>query len=173
MLAPPLAHIEQIDRAELNRLLEAWHHRMGAYTRPTYSFEAHHALFRNGEPVAVTAAGETVRETVGNTGIPRSSCVELVRLCSPGIFLSRPMLRLWRELIFPSIAAVHRRRIAVSYQDEALHSGNLYRFDGWIEIGRGGGGGTDQRSGRASRSLKIWAWAHDPEDLALLRLRRT
>jgi hypothetical protein len=115
MLVPPILHVEQIDRAELNKLLEAWGHRMGPYTRPTYTFEAHHALFRHGRPIAVTAAGETVRETVGDTGIARSSCVELARLCSLSPFLCRPMLRLWRHIIFPAIADAHHRRSASSW----------------------------------------------------------
>lgn len=158
MLVPPIAHIETIDRADLNRLLIKWEHRMGAYSRPTYAFEAHHALFQHGEPVAITAAGETAREVVGQTGITRGEAVELVRLCAARRDLCRPMLRLWRELILPGIASAHRRRIAVSYQDEALHSGDLYRFDGWQLLGKGGGGGTDARTGRAGRRMKIWGW---------------
>ena len=158
-LVAPIAHIEAIERADLNRLLVVWGHRMGAYTRPTYSFEAHHALFHHGEPIAVVAAGECVRETIGQTGIRRDEAVELVRLCASRRDLCRPMLRLWREMIFPDLAAVHHRWVAISYQDEALHSGNLYRFDGWVLLGNGGRGGTDQRTGRASRRLKIWGWA--------------
>ena len=34
-LVAPIAHIEAIERADLNRLLVVWGHRMGAYTRPT------------------------------------------------------------------------------------------------------------------------------------------
>lgn len=85
MLVTPLAHIDAIDRSELNRFLTAWGHRMGPYTRPSYAIEAHHALFCGGEPVAVTAAGETVREVVGQTGIRRDQCghvaVNLFRAC--------------------------------------------------------------------------------------------
>lgn len=158
MLLAPLLHIDPIDRGELNRLLGLWGHRMGPYTRPAYAFEAHHAMFEQGEPVAVAAAGETVREVVGQTGIRRDQCVELVRLCAARRDLCRPMLRLWRESILPAIGAVHGRGLAVSYQDEALHTGDLYRFDGWALIGRGGGGGRDFRTGRVGRRMKIWAW---------------
>lgn len=158
MLVAPIAHVEAIDRSELNRLLEAWEHRMGLLTRPCYAIEAHHALFQNGEPVAVTAAGDTVREVIGQTGIRRDEAVELIRLCAARRHLCRVMLRLWREMIFPPIAARHGRRIAISYQDEALHSGDTYRFDGWIVLGKGGGGGADRRTGRAGRKMRIWGW---------------
>ncbi|GLK69223.1 hypothetical protein GCM10008179_28610 [Hansschlegelia plantiphila] len=158
MLAPPLLHIEAIDRAELNRLLTQWGHRMGPHTRPSYAIEAHHAMFVHGEPVAVTAAGETVRERVGSTSILRVDCVELVRLCAARRDLCRPVLRLWREVLFPAIATVHRRAVAVSYQDEALHTGDLYRFDGWALLARAGGGGRDNRTGRQGRRMKVWGW---------------
>lgn len=170
MLVSPLAHIEAIDRSTLNECLDRWGHRMGPYSRPAFAFEAHYALMEHGLPVAVAAAGETVRETVGDTGIRRVDCVELVRLCAARPALTRPMLRLWREFVFPAIGRAHSRRIAVSYQDEALHSGNLYRFDGWVLIGKGGGGGTDARTGRRSRSMNVWGWCWDADDLALLRI---
>lgn len=158
MLFVPIQHIEAIDRSDLNRLLVRWGHRMGPYARPRYAIEAHHCMFAHGEPVAVTAAGETARERVGATGIRRVDCVELVRLCAVRRDLCRPMLRLWREFLFPAIAAAHGREIAVSYQDEALHSGDLYRFDGWLLVARAGGGGRDNRSGRIGRKMKVWGW---------------
>lgn len=171
MLAPPVAHLEAIERSNLNRLLVEWGHRMGPYRRPNYTFEAHHAFFVHGEPVAVSASGETVRETVGRTGIARGEVVELVRLCASREHLCRPMLRLWREIIFPALSERYQRPIAISYQDEALHSGNLYRFDGWIDLGKGGGGGPDTRTGRVGRSLRIWGWAADRNDRDALRQR--
>ncbi|HMQ38986.1 MAG TPA: hypothetical protein PKA33_01510 [Amaricoccus sp.] len=157
-LVPPVVHIEAIDRVELNRWLVAWNHRMGAFKRPPYKIEAHHALFHSGTPVAVTAASETVREVAGNTGIERTECVELARLCAAGPHICRPMLRLWREFLFPAIAAAHARSCAVSYQDRALHNGDIYRFDGWRKAGTGGGGGPDSRTGRPGRKMNIWVW---------------
>lgn len=161
MLVAPIAHIEAIDRTELNRLLVLWGHRMGPYMRPNFTIEAHHALFEHGRPVAVVAAGETVRERVGKTSIQRNEAVELVRVCAEREHLCRPVLRLWREIIFPALSVSHARPFAVSYQDEALHSGNLYRFDGWVELGKGGRGGPDSRTGRPGRRLRIWGWAAD------------
>lgn len=162
MMIAPILHIEAIDRDQLNRLLVEWGHRMGPFNRPRFSIEAHHALMHNGNPVAVTAASDTVREVVGQTGIRRSECVELARLCAARPHLCRAMLRLWREFIFPPIAAAHRREIAVSYQDADLHNGQTYRFDGWRMIGKAGGGGTDARTGRKGRDLRIWAWPATP-----------
>lgn len=158
MLIAPICHIEAVDRTEANRLLVAWGHRMGPYTRPSYAIEAHHALFEHGEPVAVTMCGETVREVIGDSGVRRQDAVELARLCAAREHLCRPMLRLWREMIFPAVAAAHGRTVAVSYQDESLHTGDVYRFDGWRLIGKGGRGGRDNRTGRPGRKLRIWGW---------------
>jgi hypothetical protein len=161
MLVAPVAHVAQIDRKEANRLLVAWDHKMGPVRRPNYTIEAHYALFHHGAPVALAMAGDTVREVVGRTGIRRDQCVELTRLCAARRDLCRVMLRLWREMVFPDLARTHGREIAVSYQDRALHSGDTYRFDGWVEIGLAGGGGPDSRSGAPGRKLKVWAWPRD------------
>lgn len=160
MLIAPICHIEAIDRTELNRLLVAWEHRMGPMRRPNFKIEGHHALFQNGEPVAVTSAGETVGHVVGQTGIRRDQCIELMRLCAARRDLCRPMLRLWREMIWPALAAVHCREIAVSYQDTALHRGDVYRFDGWLDLA-GCRSGLDRRTGRPGRKMRIWAWPPD------------
>ena len=158
MMIAPVVHIERINRDQLNRCLVDWGHRMGPFTRPAYAIDAHYALFHNGAAVAVTSASDTVREVVAQTGLRRDQCVELARLCAARPHLCRPMLRLWREFIFPALAERHGRQIAVSYQDEALHSGDVYRFDGWAMIGKGGGTGTDNRTGRKGRKLGVWAW---------------
>lgn len=158
MLAPPMLGLYPVDRDTANSLLEAWGHRMGPMRRPSYAIEAHHALLHDGEPVALAMSGEPVRETVGQSGIARSVCVELTRLCAARPHLCRPMLRLWREFVFPAVAARHGRRLAVSYQDEALHRGDVYRFDGWLDICRAGGGGGNSRTGRPSRKMRVWAW---------------
>lgn len=154
----PIAHVEAVDRATANRLLVQWNHKMGPVRRPNFTIDAHHALFQHGEPVAVVCRGETVREVVGQTGIRRDQCVELMRLCAARRDLCRVMLRLWREMVFPDLARAHLRELAVSYQDRRLHTGDTYRFDGWIAIGKGGGGGPDSRTGAPGRKMTIWAW---------------
>ncbi len=169
MLVPHIFHVEPIDRATLNRCLTAWGHRMGPYTRPAFAIEAHHALFMHGDPVAVTATGDSPRKVVGDTKLERFEVVELCRLCAAGPGWNRVMLRLWREGLFPEIARAQRRQWAVTYQDESLHTGDTYRFDGFVEIGKGGGGGQDSRSGRKGRSLKIWGWPQDVADVVAER----
>lgn len=171
MLAPPIAHIEAIDRADLNRLLVRWAHRMGPMNRPSYAIDAHHALFQNGEPIAVTSTSEPAREVVGATRLRRDEVVELARLCACRRDLNRAMLRLWRELVLPPMLAVHRRIGAISYQDEALHTGAIYRWDGWIDLGKAGGGGTDARSGRKGRKLRVWGWPRDLTDIVISRAK--
>jgi antitoxin VapB len=158
MLVPHIFHVERIDRADLNRCLVTWEHRMGAYTRPSAAIEAHHALFMHGKPIAVTAGAETVRDTVGDTLLGRFEVVELARLCASSPEWCRVMLRFWREGLFPDIARAHGRQFAISYQDEALHTGNTYRNDGWVKIGKGGAKGADRRSDRQPRSCAIWGW---------------
>ena len=71
------------------------------------------------------------------------------------------MLRLWREFVFPAFGAPW----AVSYQDEKLHTGNLYRFDGWRVLATSQRSGPDTRSGRAGRSKSVWGWNRDPDVL--------
>ncbi|MES2753825.1 MAG: hypothetical protein V4659_04095 [Pseudomonadota bacterium] len=139
-------------------MLVDWGHKMGPIRRPTFALDAHHVLFQHGAPVAVASCGETVREVVGQTGILRADCIELVRLCAARRDLCRVMLRLWREMVFPEMARAHGRPLAISYQDRALHSGDTYRFDGWLAIGKGGGGGADSRTGAPGRKMTIWAW---------------
>lgn len=154
MLVAPIASLEAIDRGELNRRLVQWDHRMGPWERPSYR-EVFHALCHHGEPIAVTAAGDLIRETCA--GLDRSQAFELGRLCAARPDLCRAMLRLWRELIFPSLCRAHGWSWVVSYQDAAMHSGNLYRFDGWTKLGESRSG-TDARSGRKGRSKVIWGW---------------
>jgi antitoxin VapB len=168
MLIAPIAHLEAVDRSVANRLLTDWGHKMGPIRRPNFAIDAHHVLFSHGLPVALASSGETVREVVGRTGIRREQCVELVRLCASRRDLRRVMLRLWREMVFPDVARAHGRDLAVSYQDRALHTGDTYRFDGWLAIGKGGGGGPDSRSGAPGRKMTIWAWPPETARTLLL-----
>lgn len=65
------------------------------------------------------------------------------------------------SFVFPVLARERGYRWAVSYQDGALHSGNLYRFDGWVRIGRSRSS-VDPRTGRKGRNKVIWGWPARP-----------
>lgn len=116
--------------------------------------------------LAVVSADTLIRERVG--GLTRHDAIELSRLCAVRPDLCRVALRLWRFFVFSAIAAARGCRWAVSYQDAVLHSGNLYRFDGWVTLGRSRSG-TDSRSGRRGRRKVIWGWCDD----AQIRRNRT
>jgi antitoxin VapB len=144
---------EAIDRNELNACLSAWGHRMGPVRRPTGGWS--HGLRHGGGLVAVAATDVLMQPRVA--GLGRHEAVELSRLCASRPDLCRVALRLWRAFVFPALVAERGYRWAISYQDAAAHSGNLYRFDGWARIGVSRSG-TDRRTGRPGRNKVIWGW---------------
>lgn len=156
MLAPPIVHLEAIDRDQLNRALVDWHHKMGPWERPLFGREWLHGLHWNGALVGVTAAAPLIRESCA--GLSRDQAMELGRICAGWPGLCRAVLRLWRELLFPALGY----EWVVSYQDAVAHSGNLYRFDGWLRLGTSSSG-TDPRGDRRGRRKVIWGWARTAE----------
>ncbi len=100
-LVAPIQHIDTIDLDQLNRCLIAWDHKMGPWTRPAYGGPWLHGMFHHGQLVAVIAAGTLIRERCG--GFRRDEAFELGRVCAARPHLCRPMLRLWRELMFPDL----------------------------------------------------------------------
>ena len=158
MLITPLAHLDAISLPDANASLVQWQHRMGAVNRPM-GFVASHGLFHHGKLCSVAVSAALIRETAG--GFSRNQAFELARLCACRPDLCRVMLRLWREMVFPAICATRGYEWAISYQDEALHSGNSYRFDGWVRVQEHARSGTDQRSGRVGRTKTVWAWHPD------------
>jgi hypothetical protein len=152
----PLATFNAIPLAEANKLLLMWGHRMGALERGNSGALHCHALFVSGRPVGLACTSSLIRECVGggNQHMTRANTIELSRVCAAEPWACRVVLRLWREVVFPGT----RREFAISYQDAALHSGNLYRFDGWQRIGKSHSG-TDSRTGRKGRDKVIWCWA--------------
>jgi antitoxin VapB len=148
-----------IDRDALNRSLVDWGHKMGPVRRPTGGWS--HALLVDAEPLAVVATDTLIRPRVA--GLGRHHAIELSRLCAARPDLCRVVLRLWRTVVFPVLCEECGFVWAVSYQDAALHSGNLYRFDGWVRIGYSRSG-TDPRTGRMGRRKIIWGWCDDAEE---------
>lgn len=153
-LVEPICRLDQIDNEDAGKALIRWNHKMGPCNRPMGIIRSH-GLFHQGTLVAVVVTADLVNETCA--GLSRSKAIELARLCAERPDLCRVVLRLWREFIFPCFG----KEWAVSYQDEALHTGDTYRFDGWVRLARSHSG-TDQRSGRKGRNKTIWGWHPDP-----------
>jgi antitoxin VapB len=159
MLVPPLVAFDSIDKSDLNRCLISWGHKMGPWERPDFGSEAFHGLRHHGALVAVTASARLIPEATA--GLCRDQAFELGRVCAARPDLTRVILRLWREFVFPAMCRAHGWTWAISYQDAVLHSGDMYRFDGWVKLGESRSG-TDRRSGRVGRSKVIWGWCADP-----------
>lgn len=154
-LAPPLASFEPISEQELNRCLLTWGHKMGPLHRPMHKPSCY-GLLHNGETIGVIATSSLIPQEL--CGLTRENTIEVSRLCAARSGLCRVVLRLWRELVFPATGYEY----ALSYQDEVLHTGNTYRFDGWKVLTRTRSG-TDQRSGRRGRNKTIWVWKQEQE----------
>lgn len=167
LLLPPLISFDAISRNELNKCLVAWGHKMGPWNRPDYGCEVFHGLQHNGDLVAVTAAARLIPKVTA--GLSRDDAFELGRVCAARRDLNRVALRLWREFVFPAMCRAHGWTWAISYQDAALHSGDLYRFDGWVRLGHSSSG-TDARSGARGRRKVIWGWSLTPEEMQQRRL---
>lgn len=149
----PVAAFSSVKLEEANYLLEKWGHKMGPCVRGN-SRGWSHALFYGSKPVGVVVTASLIRERVG--GAPqftRENTVEVARLCAERPGLCRVVLRMWREFVFPSLNYAH----AISYQDAKLHTGNLYRFDGWQRIAFSHSG-RDSRSGRVGRNKYVWLY---------------
>lgn len=146
----PLVSFEPIPQTTLNQCLVAWGHQMGPLARGDQGAWCH-ALLHHGEPVAVAAAAYLMAPEVA--GLARAEAVELARVCASRRDLCRVVLRLWREFVFPTLGFAY----AVSYQDAVLHSGNLYRFDGWQRRAFSHSG-TNTRNGKPGRDKWIWVW---------------
>lgn len=158
MFLDPLISFDAIGRDECNDALLRWGHKMGPHNRPDTGVARFHGLRHTGKLVAVTAGDALLAREVA--GLNRSQAWELARVCAARPDLCRVIVRLWREFVFPSTSIARGYSWAVSYQDAALHSGGLYRFDGWISLAVSRSG-TDQRSGRKGRSKVIWGWHPD------------
>lgn len=154
-LIDPLISFDEIDRVHLNRCLQRWEHRMGPLHRPFAQFDRCFALFHEAETVAVVAHSRLIGAVVA--GISREQACEVARVCAARPDLCRVVLRLWREFVFPSL----KKPWAISYQDAALHSGHLYRFDGWVRLGSSRSGTDARGGGRKGRSKVIWGWCAD------------
>lgn len=153
-MADRVASLDAIALPDANTLLALWGHRIGPIARPMGILGAHALCGRHGEPVGVAITATLIRERVA--GLPshgRHNTCELARVCASRPHICRPLVRLWREFVLPTLPY----RYGVSYQDAGLHVGDLYRHDGWTRCAYSHSG-TDSRSGRRGRNKWIWLW---------------
>lgn len=139
-----LAEYCAIELAEANDFLIAHQHKMGAINRPM-GLQLPHGLYASGRLVGVTVTADLAAKKVA--GFERHQAIELARVCASEPWVNRLLVRLWRETVLPEMRKNRGADlIGLSYQDAVLHSGNLYRFDGWTSIATSRSG-TDRRSG--------------------------
>ena len=166
LLAVSMAGVMPIPMANANTLLLAWGHNLGALSRPSPMHA--YALELDGEPISVAVSAFTVSNNVA--GYDRTEVVECARLCTaPGhAWATRVMLRLWREVCAPRWP-YYPVKAAVSYSQNAQHSGNLYRFDGWARVTDKAGttqdgtqswnrGAANTKRPQGSKSLWVWRY---------------
>jgi hypothetical protein len=162
----PIATLQECSLADANTLLVEWQHKMGALNRGTtdYGCQGSFVLLHESSPIAVATHSTLIRDHVGGGlgHMTRPDTIELSRVCAARPHLNRVMVRLWRELVFPSL----RRRFAISYQDAVIHGGDLYRFEGWTRSPEKSRSGTDARTGKVGRTKWIWYWEIAPQDEA-------
>jgi hypothetical protein len=161
----PMCGIYPISNSEANGLLAKFEHKLGPCERPfrTESF----ALKLNGEPIAVAMTCSIVHGPVA--GFQINEVVELARLASSTSWANRVMIRLWREICAPNYKC-WTPKAAVSYSHNGLHSGSIYRTDGWEKVsencGSDGKGGNWGRRGKGYANPTIhgkktlWVWRY-------------
>jgi len=162
LLEMPLLGLYSMDMDDANRLLVEWKHKLGPVHRPFHQ-EAY-GLELDGELIGLVTSGSIVNGPVA--GLQRNEVVELTRLASPNRWACRVLIRLWREVCgprWPSWPVI----AAVSYSHNAMHTGNLYRFDGWTKVrddaGSSGGGtwGRKRKNTDAVYGKKtLWLWRY-------------
>lgn len=166
LMSVPLVALTAIPMANANMLLVDWGHNLGGVKRPS-PMQAF-ALELDGHPISVVVSAFTVSNNVA--GYDRTDVVECARLCSaPGKgWATRLMLRMWREVCGPRWP-YGPVKAAISYSQNAHHTGNIYRFDGWEKLTDKAGttqdgtqkwnrGAANTKRPQGSKSLWIWRY---------------
>lgn len=127
--------VVDLSRKEANRLLIEWDHDLGPCDRPFAQDQW--GLVVLGRVVSLVVTASTVSPTVTDEqGMvwPRNNLAELARICTDPSkrWATRPMLRLWREVLGP-LWAGWPVRMAVSYASPGK-AGHIYRHDGWTFV---------------------------------------
>ena len=126
----PLVAWERIENRLADEALSVWGHYLGPCNRPfgkqsfgLYVLQQLAAVALSASPVPTSCAG-----------IPRKQIVELARLCAHPDHrdMTRVALRLWRKTACAEWSREYWPVTAyVSYARKDLHTGDIYRFDGW------------------------------------------
>jgi hypothetical protein len=158
----PVMGLVPVDVEEANALSVDWVHYLGRCDRPFRS--EGWCLDLDGEPIATAITSSIVSSTVD--GYRCQEVVELARLCARERWVTRVMLRLWREVCAPRYAC-WTPLAAVAYSQTSRHEGDIYRFDGWkcfTEAAGSSGGGTWARKRYATDAAhgkkKGWIWRY-------------
>lgn len=164
LLDVPMSGVYPISVDEANVLLVKWGHKLGPVNRP-FRQEAY-ALELLGRVVSIATSGSIVNGPVA--GYQRDEVVELTRLAACEPWANRVMLRLWREVCAPAWKS-WPVLAAVSYSHNAMHRGDLYRFDGWEKVKDNcgsSGGGSWSRKRYATEAVmgkkSLWVWRYAP-----------
>ena len=162
LLTVPIVGLMPMSLEDANALLVEWGHQLGPCERPFRS-EAF-GLELDGRVISVAISASTVGSPVA--GYRRQEVVELARQASDPAYrwATRVMIRLWREACAPRWEC-WPVKAAVSYSKNALHAGDIYRFDGWRKVredagGTGGGTWSTKREAgdRLLGSKTLWVF---------------
>src|SRR5262245_51541416 len=176
LFSTSMVSVEDTSIEQANRLLVTWEHKLGPLNRP---FRNDAFVLKLGRrPIAVATSSSIIGpEVVGFRNLAerkdavrwqRHEVIELSRLATApdAAWASRVMLRLWREVFAPSWPC-WKVFAAISYSHNALHSGDLYRFDGWKRMhdragSTSGYGWSNYRPpGNVLTSKKsLWVWEY-------------
>lgn len=163
LLDVPIVGVYPMDVAGANRLLVEWGHELGPVERPFHQ-EAF-SLDVGNRPVAVAVSASIVSATAGGFG--RFESVELARQAACERWANRVMIRLWRETL-AELWPCWPVKAAISYSKNSMHSGDLYRFDGWEKVrddAGSSGGGTYSRKRSNTDAVfgkkTLWLWRYE------------
>jgi hypothetical protein len=125
----------QVTLKEFNTLIDHWGHPLGRCTR-RYGYDAW-VVAVDGQPVCGALTMTTVSKSVEQArDLRRSNCADLARIIraphQPRAL--RGMLRFWTDWLAPRFDRPEGVAAAVSYALPGK-AGNLYRFDGWENLG--------------------------------------
>jgi hypothetical protein len=162
----PISGLYPIDVEDANAFLLHVGHNLGPCKRP-FRMEAFGKEL-DGRLIAVAISASLVGSQVvspdGLEVLHRGEVVELARLAATDRHWTRVMLREWREACAPRWTC-WPVTAAVSYSQNALHKGHIYRADGWARWrtdAGSSGGGTYSRKRYASDAVHgsktVWVW---------------